>query len=163
VAPQVAALQATPERQKPPVPPKPERLTKPPVPLKKSGLSKSPASSIKPRNSEEQAKIDENDRDAKLKKILQNISARKIQEYFRKHVERVKKDTPNGYGIVSSEPYDGTKPEHKGRIYYFQINDQGILCAMYSPTEKPESPIEGVFKKVTGMDGNFVRNLKKLR
>ncbi|ASX25911.1 hypothetical protein [Candidatus Williamhamiltonella defendens] len=163
VAPQVVELQATPEQKKPPVPPKPERLTKPPVPrkptglLKKSGLSKSPASSIKPGNSEEQAKIDENDRDAKLKKILQNISARKIQEYFRKHVERVKKDTPNGYGIVSSEPYNGTKPEHKGRIYYFQINDQGILCAMYSPTQAPDVSMEGSSKYVDRIDKNFVR------
>ncbi|CED79079.1 Conserved hypothetical protein [Candidatus Hamiltonella defensa (Bemisia tabaci)] len=113
-----------------------------------------------PKNPQGQAKIDENDSAETLK--IKEESARKIQEYFRRHVKRVREAKRNHYGIVSSEPYDGTKPEHKGRIYYFQINDQGILCAMYSPTEKPESPIEGAFKKVTGMDGNFVE-LKKVK
>jgi len=107
-----------------------------------------------PKNPQGQAKIDENDSAETLK--IKEESARKIQEYFRRHVKRVREAKRNHYGIVSSEPYDGTKPEHKGRIYYFQINDQGILCAMYSPTKKPESPIAGTSKEVTGMDENFV-------
>ncbi|ATW34366.1 MULTISPECIES: BUD32 family EKC/KEOPS complex subunit [Candidatus Williamhamiltonella] len=122
------------------------------VDLFRCGFSKTP------KNPQGQAKIDENDRAAKLAKILQNISARKIQRYYRAHVIRVKEATPNDYGIVSSKPYGGTKPEHNGRTYYFQKNNQNdILRGMYSPTEYPDSPMEGTFKDVTTIDKNFVQ------
>jgi len=111
-----------------------------------------------PKNPQGQAKIDENDRAAKLNEILKKISARKIQRYYRAHVERVKKATPNDYGIVSSQPYDGTKPEHNGRTYYFQKNNQNdILRVMYSPTEHPVSPKEGNSKYVDTINGYFVK------
>ncbi|AYB48611.1 hypothetical protein CJJ19_02925 [Candidatus Williamhamiltonella defendens] len=115
-----------------------------------------------PKNPQGQAKIDENDRAEKLEKILQKISARKIQQYYRAHVRRVKEATPNDYGIVSSQPYDGTKPEHIGRTYHFQIKKDGqnqkkILRVMYSPAKGPDSPMEGGFKSIDRIDKKFVR------
>ncbi|WP_059108228.1 hypothetical protein [Candidatus Williamhamiltonella defendens] len=51
-----------------------------------------------PKNPQGQAKIDENDSAETLK--IKEESARKIQEYFRRHVKRVREAKRNHYGIV---------------------------------------------------------------
>lgn len=142
-------------------PPVPERLTK------KLGMSKSPVSSIKPGNSEEKAKIHENDRAAKLKEIQQKISARKIQRYFREHLEKLSKIETNSCGYKMTT-YDGNyesqnvkgkgNRKHQGTNFYFETGDgdKGTKHVLYSPAEKPVKPLAGACKYVAGMDERFV-------